>query len=51
MFGLLINDQEVKEIEYLIKRELDEILFDLKDERSLVSGAIGSRHKPNRQEG
>ncbi|MBT2758898.1 hypothetical protein [Mesobacillus foraminis] len=33
MLGLLINDKETKEIEYLIKREMDEILFDLKDER------------------
>ena len=33
MIGLLINEKEIKEIEYLIKREMDEILFDLKDER------------------
>ncbi|MBM7694838.1 hypothetical protein JOC77_004317 [Peribacillus deserti] len=33
MLGMLINDKEVREIEYLIKREMDEILFDLKDGR------------------
>jgi len=33
MLGLLINDQEKKEIEYLLKRELEEILFDLEDHR------------------
>ncbi|WP_445492974.1 hypothetical protein [Niallia sp. 03133] len=33
MIGLLLNKTEVKEIEYLIKRELDEIIFDLNDER------------------
>lgn len=33
MLGLLINDQEQKEIEYLLKRELEEILFDLEDPR------------------
>ncbi|CAM4086804.1 hypothetical protein [Mesobacillus thioparans] len=33
MLGVLINEKERKEIEYLIKREMDEILFDMKDER------------------
>lgn len=33
MIGILINEKEVKEIEYLIKREMDEILYDLKDEQ------------------
>ncbi|RHW33945.1 hypothetical protein D1B31_20440 [Neobacillus notoginsengisoli] len=33
MFGLLINEKEVKEIEYLVKREMEEILFDLEDDR------------------
>jgi len=32
MLGLLINDKEQKEIEYLLKRELEEILFDLDDQ-------------------
>lgn len=33
MIGLLLNKKEIKEIEYLIKRELDEILLDLGDKR------------------
>ncbi|MBO0961500.1 hypothetical protein J1P26_17480 [Neobacillus sp. MM2021_6] len=47
MFGLLINDKEVKEMEYLIKRELDEILFDLRDERidHIVKRAMEERYK------
>jgi hypothetical protein len=47
MFGLLINEKEVKEMEYLIKREMDEILFDLKDERidQIVKRAMEERYK------
>lgn len=33
MLGLLINEMEQKEIEYLIKRELEELLLDLDDQR------------------
>lgn len=33
MIGLLINEMEFKEIEYLVKRELEELLFDLEDPR------------------
>ncbi|RDW18631.1 hypothetical protein [Oceanobacillus chungangensis] len=33
MLGLLINEMEQKEIEYLLKRELEELLFDLEDSR------------------
>lgn len=47
MLGLLVNDKEVKEIQYLIKREMDEILFDLKDERidHIVKRAMEERYK------
>lgn len=47
MFGLLINNKEVKEIEYLIKREMDEILFDLRDDRieHIVKRAMEERYK------
>ncbi|CRK85322.1 hypothetical protein [Neobacillus massiliamazoniensis] len=47
MLGLLINEKEVKEIEYLIKREMDEILFDLRDERidQIVKRAMEERYK------
>lgn len=33
MIGLLINEMEQKEIEYLVKRELEELLLDLEDSR------------------
>jgi hypothetical protein len=47
VIGLLINEKEVKEIEYLIKREMDEILFDLKDKRieHIVKNAMEERYK------
>jgi hypothetical protein len=47
MFGFLINEREGKEMEYLIKREMDEILFDLRDERidHIVKRAMEERYK------
>ncbi|ELK47867.1 hypothetical protein QRD89_01020 [Halobacillus sp. ACCC02827] len=33
MHGLMIDEQEKREIEYLLKREMDEIIFDLGDHR------------------
>ncbi|MGM7637647.1 hypothetical protein [Bacillus sp. Hm123] len=33
MLALLINEEEKREIYYLLKREMDEILFDLGDTR------------------
>jgi len=47
MIGFLINEKEVKEMEYLIKREMDEILFDLRDERidHIVKRAMKERYK------
>ncbi|MGE7763521.1 hypothetical protein [Peribacillus sp. NPDC097895] len=46
MLGLLINDKEKMELEYLLKREMDEILFDLQDERidHLVKRAINEKY-------
>ncbi|WP_174734568.1 hypothetical protein [Mesobacillus harenae] len=38
MLGIMINEKEAKEIEYLLKREMDEILYDLNDER--IDGRI-----------
>jgi hypothetical protein len=35
MLGLIVNRQEACEMEYLIKRELDELLFDLEDNERL----------------
>lgn len=33
MLGFMINDMERKEIEYVVKRELEELLMDLEDRR------------------
>ncbi|WP_028400894.1 hypothetical protein [Ectobacillus panaciterrae] len=33
MLGFMVNEKELKELEYLLKREMDEILFDFEDER------------------
>ncbi|MBC5638598.1 MULTISPECIES: hypothetical protein [Ornithinibacillus] len=47
MLGLMINQTEQKELEYLIKRELDEIIFDLDDTRidNMVKSAMKERYK------
>ncbi len=46
MIGILINEKEIKEMEYLIKREMDEILYDLKDDRidQMVKSAMDERY-------
>ncbi|UII56116.1 hypothetical protein LS684_00935 [Cytobacillus spongiae] len=46
MLGMLINEREMKEIQYLIKREMDEILFDMGDERidHIVKRAMNERY-------
>ncbi|MCH1626036.1 hypothetical protein [Fredinandcohnia quinoae] len=47
MIGLLINQKEVKEIEYLLKREMEEILFDVEDSRidHIVKRAMEERYQ------
>jgi hypothetical protein len=47
LLGLLINEREKQEIEYLLKREMDEILFDLKDGRidHIVKRAMNERYE------
>ncbi|WP_077210511.1 hypothetical protein [Bacillus dakarensis] len=47
MLGMLINEKEVKEVQYLLKREMDEILFDLEDERidHVVKRAMEERYR------
>jgi hypothetical protein len=47
MLGFLINDKEKREMEYIVKRELDEILFDLQDGRidAIVKRAMEERYK------
>ncbi|MFS0784256.1 hypothetical protein [Bacillus sp. 1P06AnD] len=46
MLGLLISQKEREEIEYLLKRELDELLYDFKDERleGIVRRAMEERY-------
>lgn len=44
MLGLLINSQEKEELLYLLKREMEELLFDFEDER------IDSRIKHSMEE-
>lgn len=46
MLGIMITGQEEQEIRYLIKREMDEILFDLQDERidHVVKKAMKDRY-------
>ncbi|SHG11030.1 hypothetical protein [Ornithinibacillus halophilus] len=47
MLGLMINDIEQKELEYLVKRELDELLLDMDDHRidQMVKRAMKDRYK------
>ncbi|MFD0051618.1 hypothetical protein ACFVHQ_20265 [Actinomycetes bacterium NPDC127524] len=47
MLGFVINEKEQKEMEYIVKRELDEILFDLQDDRidHIVKRAMEERYK------
>ena len=47
MLGLLINEMEQKEIEYLVKRELEELLHDLEDQRidNLMKHAMKDRYQ------
>ena len=33
MLGIIIKNEELVELEYIIKKELDEIIFDLEDAR------------------
>lgn len=47
MLGLLINDNEQNEMEYLLKRELEELLLDLEDHRidHMVKKAMRERYR------
>ncbi|MGN8647763.1 hypothetical protein ACTNEO_18020 [Gracilibacillus sp. HCP3S3_G5_1] len=47
MLGLLINDKEQHELQYVIKRELEELLMDLEDHRidKIVKQAMRERYK------
>ncbi|MFB7818054.1 hypothetical protein [Paenibacillus chitinolyticus] len=47
MLGFLFNDRECRELDYLLRKELDEMLFDLNDKRmdEEIKKAIESRYK------
>jgi hypothetical protein len=47
MLGLLISEMEQSEIEYLLKREMEELLMDLEDSRidHMVKRAMGERYQ------
>lgn len=47
MLGLLFNERECKELSYMLRKELDEMLFDLRDPRidREMKAAIEKRYK------
>jgi hypothetical protein len=47
MLGLLLSNKETVEMEYILKKELEELLLDLSDERidSLVRRAMEERYQ------
>ncbi|NDI37032.1 hypothetical protein [Chengkuizengella sediminis] len=47
MLGILLNDRETQEIDYLLRKELDEMLMDLKDMKldKQMKSAIEARYK------
>ncbi|MDM5152974.1 hypothetical protein QUF88_03345 [Bacillus sp. DX1.1] len=47
MIGIMITKEEQKEIEYILKRELEELLFDFADERihEVVKKTMEERYK------
>ncbi|NSL52540.1 hypothetical protein [Calidifontibacillus erzurumensis] len=47
MLAFIVNNREMKELEYLIKREMDEILHDLNDSRidHIVKDAMEDRYQ------
>ncbi|WP_053217583.1 hypothetical protein [Virgibacillus senegalensis] len=47
MLGMLVDERERKEMEYLIKRELEELILDMQDKRidPLVRRAMKERYR------
>ncbi|TVX95601.1 hypothetical protein [Cohnella terricola] len=47
MLGMMFTDKECKEFDYLLRKEMDEMLFDLNDRRldASVKEAISRRYK------
>ncbi|MEI5909236.1 hypothetical protein WAK64_19480 [Bacillus spongiae] len=47
MMGIIIREEEKKEIQFLLRREMDEIILDMDDERidGVVKRAMQERYK------
>lgn len=47
MLGIILNERESKELDYILRKELDEMLLDLKDKRidENVRRAIDARYR------
>lgn len=47
MLGILFNDRECRELDYVLRKELDEMLLDLSDSRleGEIKTAISNRYK------
>jgi hypothetical protein len=47
MLGALFNEKEVQELEYVLKREMEELLLDLEDDRiqNVVKRAMEERYQ------
>lgn len=47
MLGALFTEQEIQELEYLMKKEMEELLLDLEDERisEMVKQSMEERYR------
>ena len=47
MIGMIVNEKELRELEYMIKREMDELIFDIEDTRIdvVVKRAMYNRYQ------
>ncbi len=47
MYGFILNDMEIKEFEYLLKREMEELILDLKSREidHIVKRAMRERYQ------
>ncbi|NEU32517.1 hypothetical protein GN156_17375 [bacterium LRH843] len=47
MLGFMLNEKEVQEVEYMLKRELEELLLDLSDPRidEIVKRAMEEKYQ------
>lgn len=47
MLGFLFNDRECRELDYLLRKELDEMIYDLRDQQlnEDLKSAIESRYR------